>query len=154
MKLKERKMNKCFNKIKSDGTAIGSIWKRVFSLAIDITVLSVFGFILGVIFEEFFIEVAWKGRIIGFIIEITYFGVLNSVINHGQTIWKKITGLKVVDINHNEITVKKSLTRSVIYILPFTLNGSNMPFPESRLVLTVLLFIVITTLLTEFLFVL
>ncbi len=58
---------------------LSKFWKRIWALLIDTIVLGIFGFILGLIFKNFFISLGGYARIIGWIISLAYFTILNSL---------------------------------------------------------------------------
>ena len=67
-------------------------------------------------------------RIIGFIIAILYFGILNSRIGNGQTLAKRWLGLRVVDGRGLCLSLPRSLLRYTVLGLPFFFNYLPMDF--------------------------
>jgi len=114
-------------KEKVDKTWIAGFWRRLGAFIIDSIILGIVGYILGVFFSSWFIELGAWGRLLGFTIALLYFGLLNSKIFDGQTLGKKAFEIKVVDSNNNTIGVFKSFARYAILAIPFFLNGAQLP---------------------------
>lgn len=104
---------------------ISGFWRRIGALAIDITLLGLVGLGLGLLLEEFFVEVGVWGRLIGFSIALIYFGVMNSSIGNGQTLGKRALSLKVVNAQNGTISVTSSFGRYCILGIPVFLNGAQ-----------------------------
>lgn len=105
---------------------ICGFWRRIGALLIDSIILGIFGYVLGIFLEDVFVSLGGWGKLIGFIISITYFGVMNSHIFNGQTIGKKILKIKVVDALNSTISLPKSLLRYSFLAIPFSLNGAQI----------------------------
>ncbi len=112
---------------------IAGFWKRLFALLIDLLILSGVGFLLGLFFESTFVEIGNLGKLMGFVIALSYFGVMNSQIAKGQTIGKRIVKIQVVDAEGSHINILKSLLRYSVLSIPFFLNGTYISF-ESDLI--------------------
>ena len=104
---------------------ISGFWRRIGALFIDILLLGILGFILGLALEATFVEIGLWGRLIGFTIALVYFGIGNSSITGGQTIGKKVLKLRVVNFENASISVAKSFLRFIILAIPFSLNGAQ-----------------------------
>lgn len=104
---------------------IAGFWRRIGALLIDVLILGFFGFLLGMVFEEYFVEIGGWGRLVGFSIALIYFGVLNSSINYGQTVGKVLLKINVVDANNNNINILKSFLRYCILGAPIYLNNAR-----------------------------
>ena len=102
---------------------ICGFWRRIGALFVDTLILGVFGYILGLFLEDIFVQLDSWGRLIGFSVSITYFGVMNSSISNGQTIGKKVLNIKVVDASNATISLPKSFLRYSFLAIPFSLNG-------------------------------
>lgn len=104
---------------------LAGFWMRFFALTIDLLIIGIFGFLLGLLLEDFFSSLGTWGRGIGYAIALIYFGILNSDLGNGQTLGKRLLKLKVVDQHNQSISVFRSLIRSSILFLPYFLNGFN-----------------------------
>lgn len=102
---------------------LSKFWTRIWALLIDSIILGIFGFILGSIFNNFFISLGENAKLIGWVITLFYFSVLSSKIYKEQTFGKKIMNIQVVDIKGNFIDLKKSFLRALILTTPFFING-------------------------------
>ena len=115
------------------GNYIAGFWKRLIALFIDLLILGGIGFLLGLFFESTFVEIGNLGKLMGFAIALSYFGVMNSQIAKGQTIGKRIAKIRVVDAEGLYINIPKSLLRYSVLSIPFFLNGTYISF-ESDLI--------------------
>lgn len=116
-----------------------SILKRVVALVIDSILLGIVGYISGIFLEDFYVSLGKYGTLIGTMVATLYFSVCQSGIAGGQTLGKKLTGMKVTDIHGNYLTLEKSLLRSSILFVPIMnielLSGGNAMLPILLLVL-------------------
>ena len=110
---------------------VTGFWRRIAALFIDGLILGSLGFLLGLVLEDYFVQIGGWGRLIGFSIALIYFGILNSSINNGQTAGKALLKINVVDSNNNFISVPKSFLRYCVLGTPFYLN--NARFTEDLL---------------------
>ncbi|GAA61627.1 hypothetical protein P20652_3516 [Pseudoalteromonas sp. BSi20652] len=95
-------------------------------MIIDTLVLGVLGYVVGLFLEDTFVQLGGWGRLIGFAVSITYFGVMNSSLSNCQTIGKKILNIKVVDSTNSTISLPKSFLRYSFLAVPFSLNGAQI----------------------------
>lgn len=124
---------------------LSKFWTRIWALLIDSIILGIFGFILGLIFKDFFISLGESAKAIGWIISLAYFTILNSKLYKGGTFGKKIMRIQVTDIKGNFIDVKTSFIRSLIFTTPFFLNGFKIPGVSSFSVITTIQAMIIFT---------
>ncbi|WP_028672694.1 RDD family protein [Saccharospirillum impatiens] len=106
---------------------LSSLSRRIGALVIDAAVLVSVGFVLGWVFESYFVELSVWARAIGFVIALLYFGLLNSELNDGQTIGKRLLAIRVVNVRNESIKLDVALLRSLILIAPFFIQGSGLP---------------------------
>ncbi|WKV11814.1 RDD family protein [Marivirga harenae] len=106
---------------------ISKFWPRIGALLIDFMIIGIFGLILGLIFEDFFVSMGRQGLIFGLIITLIYFSIGNSEISKGQTIGKKAVKIKTIDSSGSTISMQKSLLRACILFAPYFLI--NYPIP-------------------------
>lgn len=105
---------------------ICGFWRRIGALFIDTLVLGVCGYVVGLFLEDTFVQLGGWGRLIGFVVSITYFGVMNSSLSNGQTIGKKLLNIRVVDASNSTISLSKSFVRYSFLAVPFSLNGAQI----------------------------
>jgi len=122
---------------------ISGFWRRLGALFIDSLILGLLGFLLGLVFESTFVEMGQWGRIVGFVISLTYFGLMNSALFNGQTLGKKLLKIRVVDASNNSISLIKSLIRYVILGTPFFLNALQFTGDNSPTFLIYLIYIIV-----------
>ena len=106
---------------------IGGFWRRLGAFVLDMFVLGLLGQILGYFFFDQLAAMGAWGRLFGWTIAVSYFGIMNSRLVHGQSPGKRLFGIVVVDNSGNLITVNKSLLRSAILFTPLFLNGAAIP---------------------------
>ena len=102
---------------------ICGFWHRLAALAVDVLLLGAVGFLLGLLFSEQFIALGPWGRWLGFIIELGYFGLLNSRLGNGQTLGKRLLKIRVVDGANQLLSLPRTMIRAAILAIPFALNG-------------------------------
>ena len=102
---------------------ISGFWRRIGAAFIDVIILAVVGFCLGLMFGDTFVEMGDWARLVGFVISILYFGVMNSSVANGQTIGKILLKIRVVDADGGVLTLPKSFLRYSVLGIPFFLNG-------------------------------
>lgn len=105
---------------------ICGFWTRIGALFIDTIFLGVLGYVVGLFLEDVFVQLGEWGRLIGFVVSITYFGVMNSSLLNGQTIGKKLLNIRVVDSCNSTISLPKSFLRYSFLAVPFSLNGAQI----------------------------
>lgn len=98
---------------------ISGFWSRIVAFVIDVVVLGVVGFFLGLFLEDFFIKLGGWGPLIGFAVASAYFGVMNSRISNGQTLGKKALKIKVVDVFNDHISLGRSMGRFCVIGIPW-----------------------------------
>jgi uncharacterized RDD family membrane protein YckC len=106
---------------------IAGFWRRVLALFIDSLVLGALGAILGFFLFDWFVSLGGWGRLVGFCIALTYFGLLNSRIGNGQTIGKRIARTRVVSRDGRPIALGRSILRYLVLGVPFFLNNALIP---------------------------
>src|SRR5258708_30891020 len=78
-------------------TLIAGFWGRVAAFVIDCLILSVPTLLLGLALFRWAAGLGPAGRLIGFVVALLYFGVLNSRFGGGQTLGKRLLGIRVAD---------------------------------------------------------
>lgn len=101
---------------------LAKFWNRVIALLVDITILGIVGFLLGLTIDDFLVSIGRYGMLFGLAITLVYQSIFNSRIMNGQTIGKRILDIQVVDINGNTIELSKSFLRACVLSIPYFLN--------------------------------
>ena len=104
-----------------ENTVAGSC-RRSGAFVIDILLLVVSGTLLALAFFDPLARIGALGRGIGLVIALAYFGVLNSKIGGGQTVGKRLVGIKVVDGSGDPIGPARAHGRAAVLWLPYFLN--------------------------------
>lgn len=98
----------------------------------DGLILAVPAYVIGIQFFDDLAALGQNGRFIGAAVSLLYFGVLNSSLGNGQTIGKRLLGVRVVGASGEPISLPRSLLRSSVLMLPYYLNGFDLtPFVGS-----------------------
>ncbi|HEY9160911.1 MAG TPA: RDD family protein [Desulfomonilia bacterium] len=84
-------------------------WKRTAAFILDIIILGVIEYFLGYLLFDILIQLGWITVLIGFFIQLLYFGILDSSIFKDQTIGKKIFKISVVSDNGKPISLWVSI---------------------------------------------
>lgn len=98
-------------------------WRRVAALVVDGLVLGAIGFPLGLLLGEGLAPVGTPARLIGLLVILPYLGVLGSYVGGGQTVGKRLLGLRVVDANGRPLSLARSFARAALLSLPWIFNG-------------------------------
>lgn len=113
--------------VESPHRTISGFWRRLLALIIDGLLLGLVGFVCGLLLFDPLAQLGGWGRVIGFLVALVYFGILNSAMGKGQTIGKRLMTTEVVDRSGQHISPARSLLRCVILAIPFFLNGALIP---------------------------
>ncbi len=106
---------------------VAGFWRRVAAFFIDGLILGIVGQIIGWSASSFWFNIGPNGSILGLIIVLLYFGILNSKLGNGQTVGKRLLKTAVRDKNNKPISLKRSLLRISILAFPALLNGWALP---------------------------
>jgi uncharacterized RDD family membrane protein YckC len=106
-------------------------WRRVWAFAIDGVLIGAVGLALGYAVSDLLARLGVWGRPFGFVVALAYFGCMNSRLSAGQTLGKRMLGIRVVDRSGKPLPVARSFLRFLPFGIPWFLNGA--PFPESVL---------------------
>jgi uncharacterized RDD family membrane protein YckC len=63
------------------------------------------------------------GRLIGVVVTLLYFGLMNSRLGGGQTLGKRMLGIRVVDKSGRLLSPGRSTVRFVVFAAPYFLDG-------------------------------
>lgn len=99
------------------------LWRRVGALVVDSGVQGLLGLPLGLLLGERLAPAGSPARLVGLLIIIPYLGVLGSRVGGGQTLGKRLLGLRVVDAGGQPLSLSRSFTRAALLALPWIFNG-------------------------------
>lgn len=102
---------------------LAPLWRRALAFLIDSFILGTLGFALGFLFFDFFARLGIWGRLVGFVVSLIYFGILDSQIGGGQTLGKRLLRIKVVTGSCANLGIFLSGFRFTILGMPYFLNG-------------------------------
>lgn len=122
---------------------IAKFWPRLIALFVDLLIVGAIGYVLGFVLFDTLARLGAYARIIGFIIAVSYFGLLNSRIGHGQTLAKRWMGLRVVDGCGLYLSLPRSLLRYTVLGLPFFLNFLPLDLETTALAVETLISIIL-----------
>lgn len=106
-------------------------WRRAGAFAIDLVVLGIAGSILAYPFFDMAASLGAWGKLIGFIIAGLYFCLLNGPIGKGQTLGKRLLGIRVVHTDGSPLSLPSSAVRYLPLALPYFMN--NLPLGSAAL---------------------
>jgi uncharacterized RDD family membrane protein YckC len=98
-------------------------WPRSAAFIVDCPVLAAIGGLAGLVLAEVFVRLGGYARLLGFVIALTYFGVTNRVMCGGQTLGKRLLGVRVFGKTGALLTLSQSLLRYSVLGIAFFLNG-------------------------------
>jgi uncharacterized RDD family membrane protein YckC len=101
------------HKVHGDGRVAG-FWIRVLADALDAVVLGVIGWVITLLLPGVLHRFGERAAILGAPITLVYTGVLQSHIGRGQTLAKRLLGLRVLRIDGNYLSLDRSLVRWAI----------------------------------------
>jgi uncharacterized RDD family membrane protein YckC len=100
-------------------------WRRFAACMVDSLVLGCLGYLLGLMFHDRFMALGPWGRLVGFVLAWPYMGLLGSRLGQGQTLGKRLLGIRVVGLDGALLSPARSLCRAALLCLPWFLNGAG-----------------------------
>ncbi len=88
-------------------------------------ILGIIGVIAGSLLQEQFAALGAWGRVVGFIVTLTYFGVTESGLGGGQSLGMKVLGMRVVSQTGEALSLPAAFIRAAIFCLAYFLNGAG-----------------------------
>lgn len=104
-------------------TPIAGLWRRLAAYLIDGIILGVPALLLGLAVFRWVSSLGQAGRLIGFVVALIYFGLLNSRLGGGQTLGKRLLGIRVTDRAGKALSPMRSVLRFLVLAIPYFLNG-------------------------------
>jgi uncharacterized RDD family membrane protein YckC len=105
---------------------VAGFWRRTAAFGIDCLVLGLIGLALAVLFFDQLAAIGQWGRLIGFLIGLTYFGLMEGHAGRCQSLGKHALKIKVIRCNANGIatlSVTQACVRYAIIAAPTVLGG-------------------------------
>jgi uncharacterized RDD family membrane protein YckC len=104
-------------------TPIAGFWRRLAAFLIDAVILGVPATVFGFVVFRWAVTLGYAGRLIGFVAALLYFGLLNSRLGGGQTLGKRLLGIRVTDQGGSALSLIRSVLRFLVIATPWFLNG-------------------------------
>lgn len=105
---------------------IAGFWRRLLAFCLDGLFMGAFGACLGLVAYDRLVALGDWGRAVGFVIALLYFGAMDSELSGGQTLGKRILGIKVITAKGTPLSVSASTLRAAIFCVPYFLNGTSI----------------------------
>ncbi len=102
---------------------VAGFWRRLAAFLVDVALLGVVGLLLGMVLHDAFMRLGVWGRLLGFAIALLYFGVGDSALAGGQTLGKRLLGVRVCDLRGHALPPARAVARYVIVGVPYFLDG-------------------------------
>jgi uncharacterized RDD family membrane protein YckC len=102
---------------------IAGFWRRIAAFAVDCMIIGVPTFLMGLVFFRWAVALGQAGRLIGFVVALLYFALLNSRLGGGQTVGKRLFGIRVIDRDGNTLNPTRSVVRFLVLAIPYFFNG-------------------------------
>lgn len=119
--------------------SIGFFWRRFLAFFVDGSILGIIGFALGAVFFDTLLQLGPWGKLLGFLIAVPYFAVMESSVGGGQSLGKRLLHLRVVDAQGNTLPFEHSFARYTVFAVPFFLNKLALPVSKTPWVVFILL---------------
>ncbi len=114
-------------------------WKRILAFWTDSIVLLVVAYLFLILFKDPLLSIGNWGILIGFLIFMLYYGLQNSRLCGGQTLGKRLFKIKVVDMDSQFLSVKKSMLRALILTPMFVLGSLLLPVGNVVIIYSILI---------------
>jgi uncharacterized RDD family membrane protein YckC len=101
---------------------IAGFWRRAGAFLFDVIVLGLIGMLVGVLLFDPLARAGGYALIPGFAMALLYFGIGNSRVMDGQTLGKKVAGVRVVDREGGLLAVPRSVMRYAVLGTPYFLG--------------------------------
>ena len=111
-----------------DQTALfAGFWRRFAAFLVDSVILGLIGYALGLALFDVFVRLGPWGRCVGFVVALAYFVPQESGRGGGQSLGKRLLGIRVVDAQGLPLTPGRSVARFGVFGVPYFLNGAALP---------------------------
>jgi uncharacterized RDD family membrane protein YckC len=103
--------------------AIAGFWRRIGAFFIDTIIVGIVGTAIGGLLYQWIAPIGAPARLVGLVISLAYFGILNSRIGNGQTLANRWLGIRVVNAQGQTLSLPRALLRYVVFGIPLFFNG-------------------------------
>lgn len=122
---------------------IAGFWRRTAAFVLDGMLLGAVGLALGFGLFDLMSGLGAWGRLVGFGIELVYFGLLDSSIGRGQTLGKRLLKIRVADGDGSPLPVWKAMLRFTILAGPVFFNNLALPVDPRSLLINIVIGLVV-----------
>jgi uncharacterized RDD family membrane protein YckC len=112
----------------ADTTAfVAGFWRRVTAFLVDGLILGLIGYALSLALFDTFVRLGPWGRCVGFGVALVYFVAQESGRGGGQSLGKRLLGIRVVDAQGRALSPARGAARFAVFGVPYFLNGAVLP---------------------------
>lgn len=104
--------------------AFAGFWRRLAAWVLDVFALGLVGWVLGLVLANALAAMGPWGRVFGFLVASQYFAVLDSHWGQGQSLGKRLMGIRVLSSSGQFLTPWQAGLRFVPVGLPWFFNGA------------------------------
>lgn len=97
---------------------IANFWRRIFAYLLDYLIIGIAGLIISLPFSFLLFKIGPYGRLVGLLIILPYFGIMNSKLCNGQTLGKRMLKIAVRNGSNRNISLQLSFLRTAILLIP------------------------------------
>jgi len=101
-------------------------WRRVAAFLVDGLIIGLVGYLLGRALFDVFVRLGPWGPCVGFVVALGYF-VLQEGARSGQSLGKRLLGIRVVDAQGRVLRPTRGAARFVVLVAPYFLLGAALP---------------------------
>lgn len=99
-------------------------WRRAAAFVVDALLLGGVGLLLGWLAFDALAALGGWGRLVGFALAWPYFGLMNSRLAGGQTVGKRLLGLRTVGLDGTLLSPARGMLRGAVLAVPWFLNNA------------------------------
>jgi uncharacterized RDD family membrane protein YckC len=109
-------------------------WRRFSAFLLDVIILAIAGQVIALALSSVLFELGPYARIPGQFLALLYFGLMDSFVGNGQTLGKRLVGVGVRNAEGQPIGIGRSMLRTLIWLVPETMNGWSAPVMSNPIV--------------------
>lgn len=106
---------------------IAGFWRRLGAFLIDSLIVGLGALLITFPFSGSLSRVGAYGRLLGVLVALPYYAILNSKVGNGQTLGKRWLDIRVVDQAGNPISLARSTVRYAVLAIPYFLDDLVLP---------------------------
>ncbi|MEP6502644.1 MAG: RDD family protein [Betaproteobacteria bacterium] len=110
-----------------DSAAVSGFWRRIAAFVVDALILGLVGYAIGLLFFDTLVRLGPWGRVVGFAVSLLYFVPQESGRGGGQSLGKRLLGIRVVDAAGAPLGGGRGAARFAVFGVPYFLNGAVLP---------------------------